>query len=142
VSRHLRQRFNRLLCFLVVCRGTGFGEIPSPVLADDYVSLDGSPLSVATSVGTVASGDTTEHMSLEFSPYTTSLPYQFICPRGTRYQLELKRAAFVTTTGAFSPMDVVLSLRPFDMAGTGLSAELQGDRSDDSGGDNNHLADC
>lgn len=120
MSRHLRQRFNRLLCFLVVAGGLVLGR-SVPVLADDYVSLDGSPLSVATSVGTVASGDTTEHMSLEFSPYTTSLPYQFICPRGTRYQLELKRAAFVTTTGAFSPMDVVLSLTPFDMAGTGLS---------------------
>lgn len=120
MSKHLCQRFSRLLCFLVVAGGLVL-EGTTPVLADDYVSLDGSPLSIAKSVGTVASGDTTEHMSLEFSPYATYLPYGAVCPAGTRYQLELKRAAFVTTTGAFSPMDVVLSLTPFDMAGTGLS---------------------
>lgn len=116
----LRQRYNRLLGLLAIAGGLVL-EGTAPVLADDYVALDGSPLSVATTVGTVASGDATEHMSLEFSPYTGYLPYTSVCPVGTRYQLELKRAAFVTTTGSFSPMDVVLSLTPFDMAGTGLS---------------------
>lgn len=117
--RHLRQRFKRILGFLAMAGGLFFG-VPAPVLAVN-VALDGSPLSVATSVGTVASGDPTEVMSLGFSPYTTFIPYQSVCPAGTRYQLELKRAAFVTTTGAFSPMTVVLSLSPFDMAGAGLS---------------------
>lgn len=117
--RHLRQGLKRFLCFLALAGVLVAGSSP-PVFAVN-VTLDGTPLSAPTTVGTVASGRPSDIMSLGFSPYTTSSPYGAVCPAGTRYQLELKRANFVTTAGAFSPMDVVLSLTPFDMAGTGLS---------------------